>query len=203
MWVAMTTGARRGVFCALRRSDVDLPNSVVALRRALFVGESGELAEKDTKTHQQRRIVLDDETRALLDEHCRYVDDRAQQLGLTVPSDACLFSPSFDGHDPLIPDSVTRRYDRMVRGLGIKTTLHKLRHYSATELIAAGVDIRTVAGRLGRGGGGATTLRVYAAWVAEADQRAALTLSGRMRLFVYVMRRRSKPNHEVRTKNRR
>ncbi|WP_218130031.1 tyrosine-type recombinase/integrase [Pseudonocardia oroxyli] len=31
------------------------------------------------------------------------------------------------------------------------TTYHKLRHYSATELIAAGVDPRTVAGRLGHG----------------------------------------------------
>ncbi len=28
-----------------------------------------------------------------------------------------------------------------------------LRHYSATELIAAGVDVRTFAGRLGHGGG--------------------------------------------------
>jgi integrase len=33
----------------------------------------------------------------------------------------------------------------MVDRLGIRTTIHKLRHYSATELIRAGVDIRTVA----------------------------------------------------------
>lgn len=64
--------------------------------------------------------------------------------------------------------------------LGINTHLHNLRHYSATELIAAGVDVRTVAGRLGHGGGGTTTLRVYAAWVAEADQRAAAGLLTRL-----------------------
>lgn len=64
--------------------------------------------------------------------------------------------------------------------LGIKTSLHKLRHYSATELITAGVDIRTVAGRLGHGSGGVTTLRVYAAWVSESDQRAAGNLASRM-----------------------
>lgn len=57
------------------------------------------------------------------------------------------------------------------------TRLHSLRHYSATELVAAGVDIRTVAGRLGHGSGGATTLRVYAAWVEEADRRAAATIA--------------------------
>jgi integrase len=80
----------------------------------------------------------------------------------------------------MTPDSVTQRYDRMVTRLGIDTTLHKLRHYSATELIAAGVDPRTVAGRLGHGGGGTTTLKTYTAWVAEADQRAASTFSARM-----------------------
>jgi integrase len=64
--------------------------------------------------------------------------------------------------------------------LGIKTTMHKLRHYSATELIAAGVDIRTVSGRLGHGGGGTTTLRAYTAWVSESDQRAAGSLASRM-----------------------
>jgi len=58
--------------------------------------------------------------------------------------------------------------------------LHQLRHYSATELISAGVDVRTVAGRLGHVGGGTTTLRVDSAWVAEANQRAAHSLGARM-----------------------
>jgi hypothetical protein len=58
--------------------------------------------------------------------------------------------------------------------------VHSLRHYSATELIAAGVDVRTVAGRLGHGSGGATTLKVYAAWVDEADRRAATTMASIM-----------------------
>ncbi|HZA72169.1 MAG TPA: tyrosine-type recombinase/integrase, partial [Propionibacteriaceae bacterium] len=66
------------------------------------------------------------------------------------------------------------------RRLGITTSIHKLRHYSATELIAAGVDIRTVAGRLGHGGGGGTTLRTYTAWVSESDQRTASKLAPRM-----------------------
>ena len=81
---------------------------------------------------------------------------------------------------PTNPDSVTQRYKRMANSLKIDTTLKSLRHYSATELISAGVDVRTVAGRLGHGGGGATTLRVYTAWTSEADQRAARVVSGRM-----------------------
>ena len=74
------------------------------------------------------------------------------------------------------PDTGTQRYERMAERLEIRTTLHKLRHYSATELIAAGVDVRTIAGRLGHGGGGTATLKVYAAFVNEPDQRAAAAL---------------------------
>lgn len=42
------------------------------------------------------------------------------------------------------------------------------------------VDLRTVAGRLGHGGGGSTTLKVYAAWVAGADKKAAHLISSRL-----------------------
>jgi integrase len=67
----------------------------------------------------------------------------------------------------------------MAKRLQLRSTrLHSLRHYSATELLAAGVDLRTVAGRLGHGSGGAITLKVYAAWVDEADRRAAATMAG-------------------------
>lgn len=183
VWVSMTTGARRGELCALRWTDVDLDSHVMVLRRALFVDEDGQLKEKDTKTHQHRRIALDDETievlRSLLDRRRQHADE----LGVEWSQDAYVFSPDPDGVLPLVPDTATQRFSRMANRLGIQCSLHGLRHYSATELIAAGVDVRTVAGRLGHGGGGATTLRVYAAWVAEADQRAAVTLSARMPLL--------------------
>ena len=69
--------------------------------------------------------------------------------------------------------AVTCRYSRLTSKLGIDTQLKQLRHYSATELLTAGVDLRTVAGRLGHG---TTTLRHYAAWVGSADQAAAKTI---------------------------
>lgn len=85
-------------------------------------------------------------------------------------------------HDaPADPSAVTHRYGRMCKTLGIDSHLHGLRHYPATELLSAGVDLRTVAGWLGHGGGGATTLRVYAAWVAESDRRASKILGSRIK----------------------
>src|SRR3954469_1357390 len=102
-----------------------------------------------------------------------------RELGGELPANAFVFSPEADGSEPLRPASVTQRYRRLaIRNKLRSTRLHGLRHYSATELIAAGVDLRTVAGRLGHGSGGATTLRIYAAWVHEADRRAATTIAG-------------------------
>jgi integrase len=93
-----------------------------------------------------------------------------------------LFSAKPDLSRPRDPSSVTRRYGRLAAKLGIETKLKELRHYSATELLTAGVDLRTVAGRLGHGDG-TTTLRHYAAWVGSADEAAAATIGSRMPLL--------------------
>jgi integrase len=180
VWCAMTLGARRGELCALRWEHIDFPNGVITFRRAISKDEDGELIDKDTKTHQQRRAVLDVETAEVLAEHKQRWDERAAVLGITLSARAYVFSPDPDGGTPPVPDSMTQRYGRLASRLGIRSHLHALRHFSATELIAAGVDVRTVAGRLGHSGGGATTLRVYAAWLGEADQRAATVLTARM-----------------------
>ncbi|WP_025616843.1 tyrosine-type recombinase/integrase [Salinispora cortesiana] len=179
VWLALLTGARRGELCALRWDRIDFATGVLTIRSS--IAQSGAKTwEKDTKTHQQRRITLDDQTLALLRAYLRRYTERAATLGFTLPTDARVFSLSPDGSTWLKPDTVTQRYARMCARLGWDMNIHQLRHYSATELIAAGVDVRTVAGRLGHGGGGSTTLRVYSAWVSEADQRAAGTLTDRM-----------------------
>lgn len=177
VWVAMVTGARRGELCAIRRSYVHLDRALLVLPRS--VSELGR-REKDTKTHQQRRISLDADTVDVLGAHFQRLDEAAARLGVTPAKDAFVFSYSPTGDEPMSPSGVTHRYRRMAERLDLDTSLHKLRHYNATELIAAGVDIRTVAGRLGHGGGGTTTLRVYSAWVSEADQRAAGSLRKRL-----------------------
>jgi integrase len=102
-------------------------------------------------------------------------------LGEPASREAYVFSYAPMRDRPYSPSGVTHKYSKMCAGLGIDSHLHALRHYSATELLAAGVDVRTVAGRLGHAGGGTTTLRVYAAWVSESDRKAADILGGRMR----------------------
>lgn len=103
-------------------------------------------------------------------------------MGVTFTEGLFVFAGSKvpDHSESYSPNAITQRYKDMAIRLGIATHLHSLRHYSATELLTAGVDLPTVSGRLGHGGGGATTLRVYAAWVAASDRKAAEILGSRM-----------------------
>jgi len=179
VWLTFVTGARRGELVGLQWKDFNPVTFMLTIERSIVRGNH-ELVVKDTKTHQMRRISLDETTAELLAEHkARYVEACAEAG--TVPSDDMyMFSYQADHARPCDPDAISHRYTKMTADLGIKTHLHQLRHYSATELLAAGVDLRTVAGRLGHGGGGATTLKVYAAWHAGADKQAAALLASRL-----------------------
>ena len=134
---------------------------------------------KDTKNHQGRRESNDDDAVTLLRQHQAAAVERLQVFGLSLSGKTWLFSAKPDLSMPRDPSSLTRRYSRLVASLGITTSLKELRHYSATELLTAGVDLRTVAGRLGHGDG-TTTLRHYAAWVGAADKAAASTIGKTM-----------------------
>lgn len=180
VWLVMVTGLRRGELLALRWSDLDLETGMLNVRRG-YVRLARQSIEKDTKTHRMRRIALDPETVAVLAEHRARYEARCAASDVVPRSNAFLFSYRPDADQPCDPSGVTHRYARLCARLGLDSHLHALRHYSATELLTAGVDLRTVAGRLGHGGGGATTLRVYAAWVDEADRRAAHLLGSRMK----------------------
>jgi integrase len=60
---------------------------------------------------------------------------------------------------------------------GWSSTSRAARHYTASQLLAGGFDLRNTAARLGHSGGGATTLRHYADPVPEVDRRAAAYLA--------------------------
>lgn len=179
VWLTMVTGMRRGELLALRWHDVDLAAGKLEIRRN-YVWIDGRGVEKDTKTHQMRRISLDLATVEVLNAHRERCERQVRSLGLEPSGSAFLFSHEPDFGKPYNPSATSHRYADMCATLGIDSHLHALRHYSATELLTAGVDLRTVAGRLGHGGGGAVTLRVYAAWVGESDRRAAEILGGRL-----------------------
>ena len=115
----------------------------------------------------------------LFAEHFRRRRAALGATGVTVPPDAFAFSPDPAGSHPWNPDTMTHRYGRYAARVGISSSLKELRHYSATQLLSNGVDLRTVAGRLGHAEG-STTLRFYAQFAQSADQAAAKLLSGQL-----------------------
>jgi integrase len=138
VWLVMTTGVRRGEVCALRFSSIDFDEEMIDLRSNWVNGK-----EKDTKTHQNRRIAFDTETVVLLKEQRDRVRARVEALGCEFSDDLFVFSGTKtpDHTMPYPPNAVTQRYNDMAARVGAKTHLHALRHYSATELLSAGVDV--------------------------------------------------------------
>lgn len=109
VWLTMVTGARRGELCALRWHDVDLIRGVLRVERS--VAELGtQTWEKDTKTHQHRRIALDPESITLLTAHRARSMELAAAVGHELGHDAFVFSHSGDGAAHMNPRTITRRY---------------------------------------------------------------------------------------------
>ena len=170
--LAASSGARRGELIALRWTDIDLKRGTLSIERGVVLVD-GQLIEQGTKTHQSRRITLDGTTREDLRLHRSRMEDAARLAGTAIRSDSFVFSETLDGSTPWRPDSTTRAFRSLCQRAGVSgVRLHDLRHYVATRLLTAGVDVRTVAGRLGHRNP-STTLNVYAHFVPESDQQAA------------------------------
>jgi integrase len=129
VWLAMTTGARRGELCALRLDRLALDRKLLTIRTS--IGQDGSRTwEKDTKSHQQRRIALDDATVLLLRAYLDQCEAEAAKFERSLSPTGRLFSRSVDHAEWLKPSSVSNRYRRMCKKLGWTMHIHQLRHYS-------------------------------------------------------------------------
>jgi integrase len=178
LWTAFTTGARRGEVSALRENRFDFIRQQVRLARNYLV-KHGQHIEKAPKDGEGRVLSLDLLTCELFQERFQRRRTEARALGVQVPEDAFAFSPDPAGHEPWNPDTMTHRYRRYARRVGITSSLKELRHYSATQLLAAGTDLNTVAGRLGHAEG-SITLKFYAQFTRPADQAAAAVIPSQL-----------------------
>lgn len=176
LWLAAITGARRGELCGLQWGDVDLTAGTVRMAFGYLV-RGGQRLRKDTKTHQERTLAIDPVTCALLREHKEGIEAGLARVGVGLAATAYVFSNDPVGERPWNPDWATHKVGAIARAAGAELNIKALRHYTASQLLAGGIDIRNTAARLGHGSGGATTLRHYADPVSEVDRRAAAYLA--------------------------
>ena len=125
------------------------------------------------KTGRVRLVSLTDDAVGALRSHLLRAHEIASTVGRSVVAEDLIFTNDGQGRQPWRPELVSRRWERLRRKADVR--LHDLRHFVATELLSAGIDVRTVANRLGHART-STTLDIYWAWVPARDRDAALHL---------------------------
>ena len=179
------SGIRRGECIALTWRDVDFKNSEVSIEKTA-VKLSGKQILKEPKTVSgYRKITIPRFLIKMLkawkkeqmslsirsgntwqgkigkdfDDNFIFIQDNGQQMHLSTPTHK--FREIIDLHNANCKEG-----EELPR-----IRLHDLRHTSATLLISEGVDVRTVAGRLGHSSP-SLTLNVYAEALQSADKDA-------------------------------
>lgn len=193
--IAALTGMRRGELVALRWSDVDLVAGMVRIERAITVVK-GVTHEGSTKTHQSRRVALDETGVTVFRQRWEAVTELSELAGSPLIDDPYVLSFNANGALPINGDTLSHRFTALckkVEGRSLKAAkevgrkateadrypfhFHSLRHFSVTTLVAAGVDWRTVAERHGHADA-TMTLNRYAHALPERDRAAAQILGG-------------------------
>jgi integrase len=180
VFLAFSTGARRGELLALSWSDIDLETATVNIARSVEETREG-LRIKLTKTGASRTISLPADAITMLRDHRRRQSEQRFRLGLGAagPRDL-IFS---DDGLTMSPDTLSRDWWRAVRTLDLQSfSFHSWRHTHASLLIGSGLDVVAVSRRLGHSTP-ATTLRVYAHLFnrAATDQAAARAIERALR----------------------
>ncbi|WP_298344126.1 site-specific integrase [Ferrimicrobium sp.] len=177
--LAALTGARRGELLGLHWNDIDLPHSLLWIRRGLNYTPATGVVVGPTKTKRERRVLLDSVGSSIVLVQQQMLTDACNKLMIKRADNPWLFFGDVDGSKPLHPDSISAAFRRVAKKLDIEGIhFHSLRHFTATQLIAAGVDIRTVSGRLGHANA-SMTLGIYS-HVLEAKDREAGEIMGRL-----------------------
>jgi len=171
--LALATGMRRGELLALRWSDVGLTKGMVKVERSLEETRAGGLRFKAPKSRAGRRSIsippnIVDEVRA----HRKEQLELRLQLGIGGKPE--LLFTDLDG-DPLSPNYVSIMWRRETSGI-VDVKFHALRHTHASALIAAGVDVVTVARRLGHSNPG-FTLSAYGHLFEQKTNKAAAAVA--------------------------
>ena len=180
--LAVFSGLRKGEMLALQWSDIDFENSTVSVTKAAAVVDGKQVC-KAPKTKNSRREVsiprfLTDRLRNMMVEQTR----TKESLGAYWKGNNWLFTQSdgsmmsYSTPYATFQDAIDRyNADKEPADQLPHIPFHGLRHTSATLLIAAHQDVRTVSNRLGHAQA-STTMNIYAHALKENDRTASNAL---------------------------
>jgi integrase len=180
--LALGTGARRGELLALRWEDVTIPEvgqAAVMIRRAFVEGrgEGSRIVEKGTKTDRVRTVPLGALAIEALRSQWALQGEERRAAGTAYVDSKNVFQTPLGG--PVAPFLATEAFRSLRHRSKVKATLHDLRHTAATWMLAAGVDVASVARILGHATP-TTTLAIYAHVLPAAESRAIAVIDERL-----------------------
>ena len=159
--------------------DIDCDKKTISINRtSQYLPDRG-VFTKDPKTElSKREIAISSALVDLLKEYKRHQEAEIERVSnLWNPTDR-LFT-TWDGN-PMSPDTITGWFGKFIKRNGLPhVTFHGLRHTNVSLLIADGVDVRTIASRVGHANP-TTTLNLYSHMLKKSDQIAADSLERRI-----------------------
>jgi len=168
---ALFTGMRRSELLGLRWCDLDLLQCQLSVTRSLHVLRGGKVIIRQPKTAKGKRMIaLSPLTASVLREHREKQSLERAMLGKPLAGEDLVFC-DLEG-SPLLPNTVTHAWIKLVRHTGLKPIrLHDARHSHASLMLKQGTHPKIVQERLGHASI-QTTLDVYS-HVAPGLQEAA------------------------------
>ncbi len=176
--IIIATGIRRGECTGLIWGEINWKDRSIHIRRNAVKVEGEEVFTKDTKTKSGDRYVYFSDTLSnLLREYKEFCTQHMEMYDSKVLSDATYLFRR-EGKDlPMLPDTFSNRFKKILRKHNLPTDLnvHSLRHSVASVLIGKGADVATVSSLLGHAQV-STTLDIYTHAFDKNRKKAARVL---------------------------
>ncbi|MDE6595067.1 MAG: site-specific integrase, partial [Oscillospiraceae bacterium] len=171
------SGFRRGEMLGLEWKDIDFENNIISVRRTSnYTAERGTYTDTTKTKRSQRTLKISPYIMEILRQLKDEQDNEALRLGdKWVETDRLFTKWNGEEMNNQTPYGWLKEFceknDLPFYGL------HSFRHFAASSLISAGLDVTTVSGALGHCNSG-TTLNVYSHMFQTAQARVSEAMDG-------------------------
>lgn len=174
--VLIYTGMRRGELIGLKWPDVDFENGLININKTISYSPDMGVHVNQTKNRSSERYIkVSPQVIAALKEQRLNQKQQRLKLGSAWTDTGFIFTN--DTGAVMHPDTISDEFRKFrdANGFSKELHLHSLRHTAASLMIAGGVDLVSVAHRLGHADA-STTSKIYAHAIQKADARASQVL---------------------------
>lgn len=173
--MVLYTGFRRSEMLGLEWKDIDFEHDIICVRRTSnYTAEKGTYTDTTKTKRSQRTLKIAHFIMEMLNELKAEQDNEALRLGDKWIENDRLFT-KWNG-EPMNNQTPYGWLKEFCGNNGLAFYgLHSFRHFTASSLISAGIDVTTVSGALGHCNPG-TTLNVYSHMFQNAQARVSTAM---------------------------